>query len=92
MVCASLLIFSNRAGSFPPQSFFISNDHNIYPNELTLIIYLAALAGPYLDILFRGVNLLTDNHNNIVSGSRYTHIIDELNIVWACLFTNIQSI
>ena len=53
------------------------------------IIYLAALAGTYLDILFRGVNLLTDNHNNIVSGGHYTHIIDELNIVWACLFTNI---
>ena len=25
-------------------------------------IYLAALAGAYLDILFRGVDLLTDNH------------------------------
>ena len=36
-----------------------SNNHNIYPNEL---IYLAALAGADLDILFKGVDLLTDNH------------------------------
>ena len=34
LVCAYLPIFSNGAGSFPPQSFFfLSNDHNIYPNE-----------------------------------------------------------
>ena len=60
------------------------------------LIYLAALAGADLDILF---DLLTDNHtythkysiNNIVSESPYTHIIDELNILWACLFTNILS-
>ena len=46
-----------------------------------------------LDILFRGVDLLTDNHtythnysiNNIVV---ITHKIDELNILWA---TNILS-
>ena len=50
-----------------------------------------------LDNLFMGVDFLTDNHtyahsysiNNIVSGSHYTHKIDELNILWACLFTNI---
>ena len=73
-VCANLPIFSNGTGSFPPQPFLKSNNHNIYPNEL---IYLAALAGVDLDILFRGVDLLTDNHmfthnysiNNIVSGS-----------------------
>ena len=48
--------FSNGTGSFPPQPFKKSNNHNIYPNEL---IYLAALAGVDLDILFRGVDLLT---------------------------------
>ena len=73
-------IYSNGAGSFPPQSFYFSSDQNIYPNEKTLIIYLAALAGVDLDILFSGGgggDLLTDNYtythiysiNNIVSGS-----------------------
>ena len=42
--------------------FFFNNDHNIYLNEYTLIIYLAALAGTDLDILFREVDLLTNNH------------------------------
>ena len=47
-------------------------------------LYLAALAGADLDILFMGVDLeiytYTHNYsiNNIVSGSHYTHIIDEL--------------
>ena len=58
-----------------------------------MIIYLADLAGADLDIMFRGVDLLTDNrththnysiNNNIV----ITHKIDELNILWA---TNIVS-
>ena len=63
------------------------------------IIYLAALAGADLDIMFRGVDLLTDNHTHIhittasiiLSVEVITLIIDELNVLWACLFTNILS-
>ena len=67
----------------------------VVPFPMFSHIYLAALVGTDLDILFRGVDLLTYTHNysinNIARESHYTHKIDELYILWACLFTKYDA-
>ena len=63
LVSANLPILSNGAGSFPPQSFFFLAITTIFtPMNYRHKIYLAALAGADLDILIRGVDLVSGSH------------------------------